>query len=172
VGPEGRSLVIMPSQVFVGLTDEDLGRIIGFLKSLPVVAGPGPSISVGPVGRAGLAIGKLKLAAQLIAETVPPPEVPTKEAAYGRHVARTTCAQCHGTDLRSEPGFASPDLRVVVAAYSPEAFSQMLRTGVGPDGRNLGGMSAWARNNLSHLTDSEIAAVYSYLRSMPESVRN
>ena len=33
-------------------------------------------------------------------------------------------------------------------------------------------MSTWARNNLSHLTDVEIAALYSYLHSMPEAVHN
>ena len=33
-------------------------------------------------------------------------------------------------------------------------------------------MGAWARNNLSHLTDAEIAALYSYLHSMPEAARN
>jgi hypothetical protein len=33
-------------------------------------------------------------------------------------------------------------------------------------------MSAQARNNLSHLSDPEIAAVYSYLHSMPEAAHN
>jgi hypothetical protein len=33
-------------------------------------------------------------------------------------------------------------------------------------------MSAWAQNNLSHLTDSEIAALYGYLHSLPEAVHN
>ena len=125
VQPGGRSLVIMPSEAFVGLTDGDLGRIIAFLKSLPAVAGPGPSFSPGPIGRAGLAIGKFKLAAQLIAETVPPPEATNNEAAYGRYLAWTICAPCHGTALRgaSNPRFSSPDLRVV-AAYSPDTFNR------------------------------------------------
>jgi mono/diheme cytochrome c family protein len=168
VRPGGRSLAIMPSQAYAPLTDEDLGRIIAFLKSLPVVAGPGPSFSVGPLGRAGLAIGKLKLAAQFIAETVAPPEATDEQAAYGRYLARTICAQCHGMDLRgdSNPDFTSPDLRMV-AAYSPDAFAQLLRGGVAIGGRELGVMSAWARNNLSHLTDSEIGAMYSYLHSIP-----
>ena len=46
VRPGGRSLLVMPSEAFVVLNDEDLGRIIAFLKT----------------------------AAQLIAETIPPPE--------------------------------------------------------------------------------------------------
>jgi hypothetical protein len=53
----------MPSEVFIGLTDEDLGRIIAFLKTLPLVAGPGPGLELGPLGRIGLATGRFKLAA-------------------------------------------------------------------------------------------------------------
>ena len=168
VRPDGRSVLVMPSEAFVGLTDADLGRIIAFLKSLPEAAGPDPSISPGPIGRVGLVIGKFKMAAELIAETVPPPEATNEDAKYGRYLARTVCAECHGTALRgtSNPDFTSPDLRVV-AAYSPEAFTRLLRTGVAIGGRDVGVMSAQARNNLSHLTDSEIAALYSYLHSMP-----
>lgn len=172
VRPGGRSMVVMPSEAFVGLTDEDLGRIIAFLKSLPEVAGPGPSVSLGPLGRIGIAVGQFKQAAQLIAETVPPPDATNEEAAYGRYLARTICSGCHGTDLRgiSDP-FNSPDLRVV-AAYSPEAFAELLRTGVALGGRNLGMMREVARGNLSHLTDAEIAALYSYLHSLPEAAHN
>src|SRR5262249_34584180 len=163
------SMLVMPSEVFVGLTDEDLARIIAFLKSLPKAAGPSPSISVGPIGRMGLVVGKFKMVAQLIAETVPPPNATGEEGKYGRYLARTVCAECHGTALRgdSNPDFSSPDLRMV-AAYSPEAFVQLLRTGVAIGGRSVGVMSAQSRNNLSHLTDSEIAALYSYLHSLPE----
>ena len=173
VRPGGRSMFVMPSEVFAVLTDEDLGRIIAFLKTLPAVAGPGPSVSLGPLGRLGLAVGKFKLVAQLIAETVPPPEATNEQTAFGRYLARTTCAQCHGTTLRgdSNPAFTSPTLQVV-AAYSPEEFARLLRTGVPLGGRELVEMGAWARNNLSHLTDAEIAALYSYLHSMPEAARN
>ncbi len=172
VRPGGRSMVVMPSEAFVGLTDEDLGRIIAFLKSLPEAVGPGPSVSLGPLGRVGLATGKFNVVAQLIADTVPPPDATSEEAAYGRYLARTTCAGCHGTDLRgiSDP-FNSPNLRVV-AAYSPEAFAQLLRTSVALGGRNVGEMSEVARQNLSQLTDAEIAALYSYLHAMPEATHN
>jgi cytochrome c553 len=171
--PGGRGMFVMPSSAFVGLTDADLGRIIAYLKSLPAVAGPGPSFSVGPLGRIGLATGKFKTEAQLIAETVPPPEATNEEAVYGRYLARTICAHCHGTNLRgtSNPDFTSPNL-AVVAAYSPEAFTQLLRTGVALGGRNLRTMSPWARGLLSHLTDAEIAALYSYLHAIPEAARN
>lgn len=172
VRPDGRGLVVMPSEAFIELTDEDLGRIIAFLRSLPEAPGPGPSISLGPLGRIGVATGKFKPVAQLIAETIPPPEATDALAASGRYLARTICAQCHGTDLRggSTPDFVSPDLRVV-AAYSPEAFAQLLRTGEALGGRRLGVMGAVARKNLSHLTDAEIAGLYSYLHTLPEPPR-
>lgn len=173
VRPDGRSVMVMPAEVFGAMTDADLGRIIAFLRSLPAAPGPGPSISVGPLGRLGLAVGKFKTVAQLIADAVPPPGAKNDEAQRGRYLARTVCAQCHGTDLRgsSNPEFSSPDLRIV-AAYSPEAFAELMRTGVALGGRKLGVMSTWARKNLSFLTDAEIAALYSYLHAIPEARSN
>lgn len=173
VRPDGRSVMVMPAEAFGAMTDADLGRIIAFLRSLPAAPGPGPSISVGPLGRLGLAVGKFKTVAQLIADAVPPPDAKNDEAQRGRYLARTVCAQCHGTDLRgsSNPEFSSPDLRIV-AAYSPEAFAELMRTGVALGGRKLGVMSTWARKNLSSLTDAEIAALYSYLHAIPEARSN
>ena len=173
VGPDGRSLIVMPAEAFADMTDEDLGRIIAFLKSLPPVSGPGPGVSVGPLGRIGLVVGKFKTVAQLIADTVPPPEATNHEATFGRYLARTTCAPCHGTSLRgaSTPDFSSPDLRIV-AAYSPEGFAELMRTGAALGERRVGVMSAWAQKNLSHLTDAEIGALYSYLHSMPEAAHD
>ena len=170
IRPDGHSVVVMPSSTFAGLTDEDLGRIIAFLKSLPERPGPGPAISLGPLGRIGVATGQYKTEAQLIAETVPPPEVAGEEPAFGRYLARTICAHCHGTDLRgdSNPDGTTPTLRVV-AAYSAEAFIQLLRTGVALGGRQVKTMRAVAREETSQLTDAEIAALYSYLHTMPDA---
>jgi mono/diheme cytochrome c family protein len=168
VRPGGRSMMVMPSEAFVLLTDEDVGRIIAFLKSLPSVDGPGPSVSLGPLGRIGVAVGQFKPVAKLIAETVPPPAATNEVATHGRYLARTTCAQCHGTGLRgdSNPDFTSPSLQVVTA-YSPEAFTQLMRAGVALGGRHLPTMSPWSQQHLSQLTDAEIAALYSYLHTMP-----
>lgn len=168
VRPDGRSMMIMPAEEFVLLTDDDLGRIIAFLKLLPAVNGPGASVSLGPLGRIGVAFGQFKTVAELIAETVPPPDATGEEAVYGRYLARTTCASCHGTSLRgdSNPEFTSPSLQLV-AAYSPESFAQLMRQGVALGGRSLATMSPWARQHLSRFADSEIAALYSYLHTMP-----
>ena len=173
VRPGGRSLLVMPAEAYVPLTDEDLSRIIAFLRSLPGVEGPGPSVSLGPLGRIGVVSHQFKPVAELIAETVPPPEAKGDEATHGRYLARTICAACHGTSLggASNPEFTSPSLQTV-AAYSPEAFNKLMREGVAFGGRNLKTMSPVARQYLSQLTDSEIAALYSYLHAMPEATYN
>lgn len=172
IRPDGRSVVVMPSEAFSGMTDADLGRTIAFVKSLPPVPGPGPDVSLGPLGRIGLVSGKFHTVADLIATAVPAPAAASAEAESGRYLARTVCAECHGTSLRgaSNPDFTSPDLRVV-ASYSPEAFTRLLRTGVALGDRQLGVMGRQARDNLSQLTDSEIAALFSYLHALPEAVR-
>jgi len=165
-------MMVMPSEEFVVLNDEDLGRIIAFVKSLPAVDGPGPSVSLGPLGRIGVASGKFKTVAEIIAETIPPPEATGQDAAYGRYLARTTCVSCHGTDLNgaSNPDFTSPSLRIV-AAYSPESFSALMREGVALGGRKLPTMSPWAQQHLSLFTGAEIAALYGYLHTMPAAAR-
>jgi cytochrome c553 len=173
IRPNGRSLLIMPAEAFVGMTDADLGRIIAFLKSLPPVPGPDPNIAPGPLGRLGLVTGKLKTAVQLVAESVPPSAATSQDAELGRYLAETVCAECHGTSLHgaSNPDFTSADLRMV-AAYSPEAFTRLLRTGTALGDRQLRIMSPYARNNLSQLTDSEISALYTYLHAMREAAHN
>lgn len=165
--PDGTSVLVMPAQCFTWLTDEDVGRIIAYLRTLPAGAGPAAVRSVGPIGRLGLVSGKFRTAAQLLAEGVAPPEARTDPARHGRYLARTICAECHGLDLHgdSNPEFSSPDLRVV-AAYSPEQFAHLMRTGQPIGDRRLGVMRVRARQNLSHLTDEEIAALYVYLRSL------
>jgi mono/diheme cytochrome c family protein len=168
VRPDGRSMFVMPSEAFIYLTDDDLVRIIAFLRSLPAQPGPVASVALGPVGRIGLVTGRFALVAELIAQTVPPPEATSDEGRFGRYLARTTCAQCHAASLRgdSNPEFTSPDLRVT-AAYSQDDFARLMRTGEAIGGRNLPTMGPWARGHLSLLTDAEIAALWSYLHALP-----
>ncbi len=85
----------------------------------------------------------------------------------------TICAECHGSDLHgaSNPDFTSPSLEIV-AAYSPEAFTQLLRTGLPLGGRTLPVMGPRSRESLSQLTDAEIAALYGYLHTMPQAAHH
>ena len=107
------------------------------------------------------------MTAQQLAEVVAPPAGQGNATANGRYLARTICAQCHGPSLRgySTPDFTAPSLQAV-NAYSEESFSQLMKTGVALGGRSLATMSPWSRRNLSHLTDQEIADLFSYLHTM------
>jgi cytochrome c553 len=171
--PGGRTMFVMPSDTYLSLTDEDLGQIIAYLKSLPLLQGPDASAELGPLGRIGLVTGQLSTAATLIAQRVDPPKVSDEVAAFGRYLAVTVCGHCHGASLRgtSNPEFTSPSLQIV-AAYSPAAFAELLRTGVALGGRELGLMSPISRAYFSQLTDAEVAALYKYPHALPDDARN
>ena len=165
--PDGTSVVLMPSPTFEALTDEDVGRIVAFLKSLPPSDGPGPSFKPGPIVRLGLVAGQFKTSAVLAERDREPPAARSTTGQRGRYLARTICTECHGDTLAgdSNPEFSSPDLRVV-AAYTADDFRRLLRTGVATGNRPLGLMKYRAVHGFSHMTDDEIAALYEYLHSL------
>lgn len=166
--PDGRSVVVMPAETFGALNDTDLGRILAYLKSLPPVDGPGPSVALHLLGRVGVALGQLKTARETIDSAVPPAPAHDARGEAGRYLARSICSECHGTALQgdSNPDFTSPSLRIVLA-YSADAFAKLMRTGKALGDRELKLMSPIARARLSHLTDDEVAALYAYLHDAP-----
>lgn len=170
IRPDGHSLWVMPSNVLRRMTDEELGRVIAFLKSLPASEGPGPALSLGPFGRwlvSGWGVPPLEPMAQLVTEAKPPPEPATGTSEHGHYLASTICAHCHGTDLAgAQPQPGAPDLHIV-AAYSPGQFTTLLRTGEALGGRQLGEMKKYATDQLQVLSDADVADLYSYLHSMP-----
>jgi cytochrome c553 len=168
VRPDGGTMIVMPSQAFAPLTDADLACILAYLKSLPIAEGPGQEVRIGLVGRIGLVAAKYKTSLQLVDDARPPPEATEAVAIKGRYLARTACAMCHGAQLRgdSHPEGEAPDLRVV-AAYAPQEFATLMRTGMGIGGRKLGIMTPWAAAFFSELTDDEVGALYAYLHALP-----
>ena len=164
VRPDGQGVLVMPSQTFHGLNDQDLGRIIAFLRSLPASSGPARREQLGPVLEAAFALGKIKTAPEQIKVTMPLPPAPSQAAELGRYVATTSCTECHGNALEgtSNPDFTSPDLHIV-RGYSEADFKKLMREGVALGNRQVGLMSVIAKLDLSHLTDAEIDSLYSYL---------
>ncbi|HET9293138.1 MAG TPA: c-type cytochrome [Gemmatimonadales bacterium] len=174
VRPDGRSVVGMPSEMFSPLTDADLGRIIAYLRSLPPQPGPGREVRLGPLARLGIVTGQYAPAAAWVrradrlARSYPGPGDSTARGAY---LARTACTECHGLDLRG--GETTPDLRIV-ASYSLDAFTTLLRTGTPAGNRELTLMKQAALKRFSHFTDAEIGALYAFLRARaatPNSVK-
>jgi mono/diheme cytochrome c family protein len=163
VRPDGRSLVVMPSEMFSGLSDGDLGKILAYLHSVPPRPGPGREVRLGPLARLGLVLDKYQAAAQLVRgadSLVSAYPAPGDSTAAGAYLARTVCTECHGLDLRG--GEKAPDLRIA-ASYSTEAFTRLLRTGKALGDRELDLMSDVARRRFTHFTDAEIQALRGYL---------
>lgn len=160
--PDGRSVAAMPSASFYDLTDADLGSIIAFLRSVPRSDGAYRNIQLGPLGRVLFVTGEFEPAARAIDHEAPrlDPGDGSDPMALGRYLAMTVCTECHGSDLSG--GYETPNL-AIAASYTPEEFATLMRTGEPRDGRDLRLMDDMSRKRFSHLTNAEIAALFTYL---------
>jgi mono/diheme cytochrome c family protein len=95
--------------------------------------------------------------------------------ARGEHIAKTRgCFGCHGDTLQGDVFQDDPVMGRAVGANltrlahesSPALFERALRHGIGRDGRALYSMPAY---NFVHLSDSDVAALYAYILSLPVS---
>ena len=163
----GKSTLGMPSSMFYHLSDHDLGAIIGFLRSAPVTEGPATEISLGPLARLGLALGKYHPQAELIDHDAPRLAVrdTSDHITFGKYLALTSCSECHGLELRGNPDMSSPNLGIA-ATYSEEDFARLMRTGKALGDRELRRMSDVARGRFSHLTAGEVKALHTYLSTL------
>lgn len=167
VRADGRGVWIMPSNMFYHLSDADLAAILAYIRSAPLQNGPGTEVRLRLLGRVGLATGKFPSLTAEIDGSEPRMAVdPDDPLSVGRYLAITSCTECHGMDLRGHPP-ETPDLRMV-AAFSPDAFTALMREGTGLGGRELGLMGAMGRDRFTHYTDPEVAALYAYLRTLAD----
>jgi cytochrome c553 len=165
VRPGGQSVVGMPSEMFRFLSDADLGNILAYLHSIPPSDGLARGARIGPLARLGLVMGKYRTTAEEVgrAEQFSASHpLPSDSTARGAYLARTVCTECHRIDLRGDPSAHRPDLRIV-AGYSPEAFTHLMRTGKALGEREVTLMSKVARTRFVHFTDDEIQDLYRYL---------
>ena len=162
VKKDGSSLFIMPSHALGHLSDQDVGRVVAWIRTLR--PGPGDSqatMSYGPIGRALILTGKLPPMASSakLSQSARPADM-------GSYVVDFACLACHKMHQQGfmEDGATKvPALAPMVAAYDPVKLRKLLRTGVGtkPD---HGIMSVVARESFSVLTDPEIDAIQAYLK--------
>lgn len=153
----GASVFVMPAVSMTNLADDDVGRIIAWLRSLRPAKGDVTEPTwFGPLGRWQIVTGALKPSFQL--EVLGPKQRPAEP---GRYLAYAVCSECHSlTEPREREGQTVPPLAAAVAGYSLADFTRLMRTGVGAGGRDLGLMSIIAKENLHALTDGEIAAIH------------
>jgi cytochrome c553 len=163
VRPDGSSVIGMPSEMFAGLSDQDLGKILAYLRSVPPRPGLGPERRLGPIARIAFVAGKFRPAAELVRRADRLSGSWPRGAdslVLGAYLTRTSCTECHGLDLRG--GDAAPDLRIA-AGYSLQSFTELLRRGNALGNRDLPLMSQVARTRFRHFTDPELRSLYEYL---------
>jgi cytochrome c553 len=160
----GQGVYIMPIEGHSRIADEDVARIIGWIRTLkPAAADRTDKLSFGPGARLGILLGGLK---QEVIET--PRAAAKRPADTGAYIASTVCAGCHSlTEPREahDDGRRVPPLLEVAPAYDLPAFRKLLKTGVGMSPRDLGLMGRVGKGDLSHLTDDEVAALHAYLKA-------
>jgi cytochrome c553 len=173
---DGTPIFIMPSHEYNRMSDDEFGRILAYVKSVPPVDGTPAPRRIYPLARAFHVFGAPVVPAEKIdhsrqANPQPPPG-PT--LAYGEYMAGA-CKFCHGADLGGqvvggETGAPpSPPIGPNSAAgkWSEAQFIQTMRTGVTPEGRTLRAQyMPW--DAIGTLHDDELRALYMYLHQAPK----
>ena len=165
---DGHRAFGMPIYMFQHLSDQEVRDITAWLRAIPEVSNPGLADSV--VSKATLQ--------QIKDGTFPyddddkpdpgnrPPATRPVDALWlGRHLALTSCSECHGRDLNGwGPQDSTPSLVLVNKAYTADKFARLMRTGeIASGGKSR--MSEIAVARFSVLTDIEVAALKLYLDS-------
>ena len=157
----------MPVKMFQHLSDREVRDILAWLRALPAVANP--DLPAGQWSEAlakSTADGSHPWLGDMLPDAGNRPDAapPVERLALGRHLALTTCSECHGWDLNGFEGDETPSL-VVAKAYTEEAFIKLMRTGeVAAGGKSTSGlMSEVAAWRFNAMTDDEIRALKAYL---------
>jgi cytochrome c553 len=170
VGRDGRPLIFMPSDASGALTDEDLAALLGYLRTFKPVHREHPDPRVGPVARALYLTGKFPLLPVEMTQHDTPRKSrqPGVTVQYGQYLATIGgCRSCHGQQLAGDANPDAPNITVgQLATWKEEDFFRALREGRRPDGSGIDPIKMpWVRSGL--MTDDEIRAVWTYMRSLP-----
>jgi mono/diheme cytochrome c family protein len=168
INADGRGVLAMPSEAFYNLSNRDIGAIVAALRLSPAAEpeSPLPRNSNRLLGRLGLVLGDFKTAPNLIDRTQPRvgDRGDTTQLGRGEYLARTSCIECHGKDLRGDRG--TPSLAAAYG-YSLDEFVHLARTSTPRVPKTLSLMASVALSRLSNMEDVELADLHAYLRSVP-----
>jgi len=177
VSPQGRALMVMPSEDYNRFTNDDMAALVAYITTLPPVAGQAAVVDLPLPVRALYGFGLIKDAAAKIDHALPPPQ-PVAEGvtvAHGAYVANM-CIGCHGAKLAGGkipggppdwPAAANltPGAGSVMPLY-PDADSmiRMFRTGKRPDGAPVKVMPF---ESLREMSETDLRALHLYLKGLP-----
>jgi mono/diheme cytochrome c family protein len=178
--PDGTPALLMPSHSFWYFSDEDLGELIAYLKSLLPVDQEVREPLFNILGKALLAtgmFGEVFLPAEVIAHDTRPDQFPAagETPEYGEYlVVVSGCQDCHGQKLSggksSDPSaILAPNLTPggELVAWDKADFVKAMREGVTPNGHELDPKQMpW--EHYKYFTDEELRAMWLYLGSLPK----
>jgi mono/diheme cytochrome c family protein len=177
VNPQGRPLMIMPSEDYNRFTDDDLASLVAYIRLLPPASGQGAVVKLPLPVKALYGYGAIHDAAARIDHSLPPQQ-PVPEGvtlAHGQYVANM-CIGCHGVNLAGGkiPGGPpdwppaaklTPGEGSVMGLYpSAEAMIAMFRSGKRPDGTAIQVMPF---GSLGQMSETDLRALYLYLKALP-----
>jgi mono/diheme cytochrome c family protein len=174
--PDGQRLVVMPSEEYQRISDDDLGAIIAYVKSVPPVDRQIPVPKLGPLARVLFVAGQFPLFGYdkvTHGEEVVPSVAVDTTVAYGKYIGDIGCAGCHGAGygggkIPGGPPDWPPTANLTptgIGHYTYDDFVTALRTGRRPDGTAIDPMMPIQTTKL--MTDVELRATWNYLRSLP-----
>ncbi len=179
IDPDGKPLVFMPADEYYFLSDEDLGAIIAYIKSVPPVDREPPAPAPGPLMRVLFLAGEVPIlaSAERIAHDAPRPTAPEPGVTleYGQYLANG-CIGCHGEGFSGGPiqggppdwppaANLTPDPQTGLGTWSEADFFRAIREGLRPDGSTINPVMPW--QNFGQMTDEELSAIWLYLQSVP-----
>ena len=176
----GRSLLIMPADIFRNMSDDDVQAIVAYLRSQPATGGPTPANQFNLLGALFMNLSDFRTAQQPVGSlTAPQPGT----SAYGKYMVDIIgCRSCHGDQLQGrvetgQPGPpAGPNLTQIVPQWTEDEFMTFFNTGQLPGGGTVpivtlpSGFSEprmpWPVVRAA-TTDDELHDIYTYLHSLP-----
>ncbi|MES2102385.1 MAG: c-type cytochrome [Pseudomonadota bacterium] len=177
VKPNGKPVLIMPSEDYSRLSDDDVAALIVYAKQLPPVAGNPVAIQLPVPVKVLYGAGMIQDAAEKIDHTLPPakPVAISVSTEYGAYVANT-CLGCHGAHLSGGKIPGAPPDWPAAANLTPgkgsampiyataQAFTAMIRSGQRPDGSKVSSVMPF--QSLKQMTDTDLQALYGYLKTL------
>ena len=178
VKPDGRPVMIMPSEDYNRLVDADVAAIVAYARQLAPAAGKPAEVRLPMPLKALYAAGMIRDAAEKIDHTLPPAQVVAEgvTAEHGAYVANS-CIGCHGPRLAGGKIPGTPPDWPPAAKLSPgpgsaldryptaEQFMAMLKTGRRPDGSSVSKVMPF--ETLREMNEVDVRALYLHLRSLP-----
>jgi mono/diheme cytochrome c family protein len=175
----------MPSELFVGMSDEDVQAIVAFLRSQEPMENDTPVFKPSLMGK--LLLSFLVSPPDPITEpVVAPPRGPTAE--YGHYLANyvSPCSACHTPMVRGvidrdrlwsggeafdvgESTIYSSNLTrdeaTGIGTWTEEDFFTALRTGVNPQGVPLLLPMPWPQ--IKNMSDDDLRAIWLHIQDVP-----